>query len=145
MKLPILLLALAPAQITPPPNAFCADLRQIVQAASERVPFRSLESRREDQWLGGLAWCRRVDHRGASWRCHMSIGEVQGGRPGLAARTRLCLPDAVPTADEPVPDGRLRGGYSSFEIDRGRIEIVEVGGPRMHQGWYYTLTMFATR
>jgi hypothetical protein len=145
LLIPFLLLTLTPEPNTIPVDPFCADLRLILRAASEQAAFRSLESRREDQWFGGLASCRRIEYRGINWRCQLSTGSVPDGRPGLLARTRSCLPDAVTVLDEPVRDGRLRDSRSLVDIGRSRIAIDEVGGPRMHQGWYYTYTVYAKR
>ncbi len=145
LLIPILMLGLTPEPSRIPVDPFCADLHLILRAASEQVAFHSLESRREDHWFGGLASCRRQTYRGADWRCQMSIGAIADGRPGLLARTRSCLPDAVTVVDQPVRDGRLRDGHSLVDIGRSRIAIDEVGGPRMHQGWYYTYTVYAKR
>lgn len=125
----------------------CADLRQMLAAARERPPFRSLESRSEDEWFDGESWCRRIVTDRVSWRCGISTADAPEGRLSIARMVQRCLPEAelVRADPEPAPDARLRSGLTLFAFGKTRIEIREHGGPAMHIGWYYNLSVVAPR
>jgi hypothetical protein len=142
-----LLASVGNAEEVPEADRYCADLRRIVAAARERPPFRSLETRREDQWLDGDTWCRRIAHEGVLWRCGIPISDSPEGRRAIAARVQSCLPEARRLEDdpEPAPEDRLRSGWTRFQLGKTEVQIQEHGGPGMHIGWYYTLAVVAPR
>ena len=132
----------ASAHAPPPPAAsFCADLRQIAAAARETPPFISLAQRREDQWLGGIASCRRTVDHGLFWRCVIPISAVPEGIDGLADQTARCLPPAERTVNERRPEMPYNRAYTEFRLGRLAIGMQEYGGPGMHQGWHYRYTV----
>lgn len=128
----------ATAHASPPPPAnFCSDLRQIIAATRETEPFGSLRLRREDQWLGGIASCRRITDHGPFWQCSIPIRATPDGIDGLAARTARCLPRAERTINERRPEDRYNRAYTQFRLRRIAIDMHEFGGPGTHQGWHY--------
>lgn len=142
-----LLASVGSAPELPVAERYCADLRQMLAAARERSRFRSLETRREDQWFDGETWCRRITTDRVRWRCGIAVSDAPEGRRGIAGMVQCCLPEAEPVrADpEPAPDARLRSGLTLFAFGKTRIEIQEDGGPGMHVGWYYNLSVVAPR
>lgn len=129
----------AQAQAPVAEDAFCADLRRIVEASAEPRPFASLPRDPDAKWLGGLASCRRVTAGSDSFYCRVWTRGVPDGRPGLAARVQSCLPRVVREIDD--PDSRNHWDRRITRLRTGAvvIDVEEHGGPGVHIGWYYSI------